>query len=265
MEKEISSILPSLPELNVARVTNFVTKISWGIKNPERFGELMTEMLQLVSPGFHMSDNFFAWFRNMSMFSDEAFLQAWRGNMQNDIDEAIVWRRYILATSAFHCVQLGGDFVECGCLNGTGIKTVMDYLGGKDFPRPFWGYDTFDYHPVEGMAFSMQKEGLYEKVCERFAEYKQVRLIQGLIPDSFNDGVPEKIAYLHIDLNSAEAEMATLDCLFDRVVAGGMVILDDYEWCGAYRAQKAAQDPWFDARGYRVMPLPTGQGLVIKR
>ena len=27
----------------------------------------------------------------------------------------------------------------------------------------------------------------------------------------------------------------------------------------------AGQDPWFQDLGYRVMPLPTGQGLVFKR
>jgi O-methyltransferase len=65
-------------------------------------------------------------------------------------------------------------------------------------------------------------------------------------------------------LNEAPAEIAALDSLFDRVVPSGMVILDDYEWAG-YREQKLAEDPWFEARGYRVMPLPTGQGLVFKR
>ena len=49
------------------------------------------------------------------------------------------------------------------------------------------------------------------------------------------------------------------------LVSGGMLILDDYEWSGVYRTQKAAEDPWFERRGYRVMPLPTGQGLVFKR
>jgi len=56
-----------------------------------------------------------------------------------------------------------------------------------------------------------------------------------------------------------------LDALFDRVVPGAMVILDDYEWAGVYRGQKLAEDPWFEAREYRVFPLPTGQGFVIKR
>ena len=42
------------------------------------------------------------------------------------------------------------------------------------------------------------------------------------------------------------------------------MVLDDYEW-SFYRAQKLAEDPWFEARQYRVFPLPTGQGIVIKR
>jgi predicted O-methyltransferase YrrM len=76
---------------------------------------------------------------------------------------------------------------------------------------------------------------------------------------------PEKICYLHIDLNSAKYEIAVLDALFDRVVPGGVIILDDYEWSGMYREQKIAEDAWFEQRRYRVFPLPTGQGLVLKR
>jgi predicted O-methyltransferase YrrM len=92
-----------------------------------------------------------------------------------------------------------------------------------------------------------------------------VRLVKGLLPQSLEGNSPDKIAFLHIDLNSAEFEIAVLDALFDRVTPGGMVVLDDYEWSGQYRLQKMAEDAWFDARKYRVFPLPTGQGLVIKR
>jgi hypothetical protein len=66
-------------------------------------------------------------------------------------------------------------------------------------------------------------------------------------------------------MNQAPAEIAALDVLFDRVVAGGIVILDDYEWAMSYRGQKLAEDRWFDERSYRVFPLPLGQGIVIKR
>lgn len=40
------------------------------------------------------------------------------------------------------------------------------------------------------------------------------------------------------------------------------MLLDD---CGgyAYRAQQRAEDAFFAAQGYKVLELPTGQGLVI--
>jgi hypothetical protein len=255
--------LPSRSPAELTKLKNFAVPTSWGISNPTRFWELMDEAAKLVSPGFYLGDNLFTWGRNNSLFDDSAFYQAWENNIKNDADKAIAWRRYILACAAYHCVQLPGDFVECGVYFGTGVKTVVDYLGAKEFPKNFWAYDTFDHHPVEGRAFEAQKPGFFETVQSRFDGYKQVKLVKGLIPAALDEG-PAEIAYLHIDLNNAEAEIATLERLFDKVVPGGMIILDDYEW-SAYRPQKLAEDAWLEARNYRVMPLPTGQGMVVKR
>lgn len=257
--------LPALDPLRMDAVMNFASHKYWGVSDPDRFRALLDEARSLVTSGHFLGDNLFTWGRNNSIFEDRAFRSAWESNLQNDADQAIVWRRYMLACAAFHCVQLEGDFVECGVYTGTGIKTVMDYLGGTTFPRTYWGYDTFDYNPVPGHKFLGQEEGFFEKVQARFADYPQVKLIKGFLPDSFADGAPEKVAFLHIDLNNAAGELASLEVLFDRVVPGGMVVLDDYEWAGPYRAQKQAEDPWFARRGYRVFPLPTGQGFLIKR
>jgi hypothetical protein len=203
--------------------------------------------------------------RNLSVVEDSAFLKAWQSNVASPADEAILWRRYILCCAAFHCAHLPGDFVECGVLFGTGVKTVIDYFGKDSFGKPFWAYDIFENNPVEGIPSLGQHEGLLEKVRERFSGYDNVKLVPGLLPASLDGNSPDQIAYLHIDLNQAETEIAVLERLFDRVATGGIVILDDYEWSGVYRRQKIKEDPWFEAREYRVIPLPTGQGLVIKR
>ena len=257
--------LPKLAKPDPNNLVDFKVPVGWGISDPRRFNELMREASSLAAAGVYLGDNLFTWCRNNSLFDDLEFRASWEKNIKNDADRAVAWRRYILACAAFHCVQLPGDFAECGVYWGTGIKTVVDYLGGTAFPKTFWAYDSFDRNPVGHHAFADQQPGFYERVKERFAGYAQVRLVNGLIPGVFDTACPERIAYLHVDLNSAEYEIAALDRLFDRVVAGGMVILDDYEWSGAYRPQKLAEDQWFEARAYRVMPLPTGQGLVFKR
>jgi hypothetical protein len=225
----------------------------------------MDEAVSLVVTGSYLGDNLFTWMRNNSALEDNAFRQAWQSNITNAADEAILWRRYILCCAAYHCVQLEGDFVECGVLFGTGVKTVIDFFGRDNFAKPFWAYDTFDTNPVEGRLFEGQQQGLFEKVKTRFLGYDNVTLVRGLLPGSLDGNTPDQIAYLHIDMNQAEFEIAVLDRLFDRVVPGGIVIMDDYEWAGVYRDQKIKEAVWFEERGYRVFPLPTGQGLVLKR
>ena len=257
--------LPTHSPADLETLTNFFSPTSWMVSDPERFVTLIREASSLVTNGIYFGDNLFTWARNNSMFDDIAFRTAWETNCMNPADRAIAWRRYFTATMAYHAVQLPGDFVECGVYHGTGVKTVVDYLGGTAFPKTFWAYDTFDFNPVEGHAFVGQEPGFFQKVQQRFEGYAQVRLVMGLIPDVFAAHCPERIAYLHIDLNSAPAEIATLEKLFDRVVPGGVIIFDDYEWAASYRPQKIAEDAWLDARQYRVTPLPTGQGFVIKR
>lgn len=258
--------LPKLKKPELGVVPMYFFPMFWGSKNPELVTQSVQKIWNEVSPGAHFADNFVTWTRNNSMLDDEVFVHAWKNNCESDSDRAIVWRRYILACAAYHCVQLDGDFVECGAYTGVGVKTVVDYLGGTEFPKNFWAYDLFEHE--EGMLhhpMAKHGKGLYENVKAKFTGYPQVKIIQGTIPDVFTGQSPEKISYLHIDLNQAPAEIATLEALFDRVVPAGMIILDDYEWAGVYRVQKLTEDPWFEARNYRVMPLPTGQGLVFKR
>jgi hypothetical protein len=258
--------LPRLGRPKLDAISNFFMPVIWETKDNALVAGLMRLVAERVAPGFHFADNLFTWARNNSMLDDTEFVEAWKKNAESDSDRAIIWRRYVLACAAFHCVQLDGDFVECGAYTGTGVKTVVDYLGGPAFPKTFWAYDLFEHHREMGHhAMGEHGKDLFEKVVRRFRDYPQVKVIKGKIPEVFAGQSPDKICYLHIDLNEAPAELSALGALFDRIVPAGMIILDDYEWAISYRAQKLAEDPWFEARGYRVMPLPTGQGLVIKR
>jgi len=267
--KFLDEVLPALPEISLdfRRVMNFSCHTYWGIeeKDKEKFAKLMSEAQSLVQSGSFLGDNLFTWARNNSPLEDVPFRNSWEVNLTNKADEAIVWRRYITACAAYHCLHLDGDFAEFGVYTGTGIKTVVDYLGGVKFPKTFWGYDYFDSNPDGDLDFKDNDKNFFKFVQNRFKNYPQVKLIKGFVPDSFQLGMPDSLAYMHIDMNNHKGELAVLDALFDRVVSGGIIILDDYEWSGRYREQKQKEDQWFDKKQYRIFPLPTGQGLIIKR
>ena len=171
----------------------------------------------------------------------------------------------MLVSSACHCIQLPGDCVECGVREGPSMKMIIDYISPGQFKKTFWGYDTFADSQAGGGHVKGQTEGFYEVVNKRFEGYSRVKLVRGLLPGSLNQNAPEAISFLHLDLNSAEGEIAVLDRLFDRIVAGGIIVLETYESLAGSRRQKISEDSWFESRNYRVFPLPTGQGFVLKR
>lgn len=138
-------VLPPRSIPSQERLSSFFFPVFWGVSEPETFTADVEKLTKSMAPGYHASDNFITWGRNNSMFEDRAFTDAWERNIESPSDRAIVWRRYVLATSAFHAVQLPGDFVECGAYTGVGVKTVVDYLGGVRFPKPFWAYDAFEH------------------------------------------------------------------------------------------------------------------------
>jgi hypothetical protein len=130
------------------------------------------------------------------------------------------------------------------------------YSSDADFPDAPQLYDLSDR--------SYKIPQLYEFVRNRFATKAYVKVIKGVVPDILHALSPTRIAFLHIDMNSPNAETGALDVLFDRISSGGFVIFDDYGWT-VFRKQKHAADQFMAAHGYDILELPTGQGLMIKR
>ena len=135
--------------------------------------------------------------------------------------------------------------------------------------RTWYLYDTFDGIPADQLEAGQENPAayrnpsLYESAKRRFEEYPNIRVVRGRIPEVLAEASPQSIAFLHLDMNSAAAEIGALERLFDRMVAGAYLLLDDYGWY-KHRQQKIAEDAFLGRRGYTVLELPTGQGLVIK-
>ena len=102
-----------------------------------------------------------------------------------------------------------------------------------------------------------------ESVKENFSEWKNVRIIEGSIPDTLSAVETEKVAFLHLDMNCAPPEVAAFEYFWDRLVPGAFILLDDYAYQN-YEPQKMAMDAAAGGKNLKIASLPTGQGLLIK-
>jgi hypothetical protein len=245
---------------------NYLHSFFWGtVKDGKMLIDGIQTALNALAPaGIFTGDNLFAFGRNLSFLDDNQFMSAFYNNSYDDIEKSVIWRRYVLCWAARQCLKHDGDFVEAACYKGLTAKMICEYTNFGTTDKNYYLYDLFE-HSVEMDHHAMPEHGvhLHEEVKNRFLLYKNVKVIKGCVPDILMEHAPEEISFMHLDLNGAEAELGALNVLFEKVVRGGIIILDDYGWL-AYRAQKEAEDPFFEERGYRVLELPTGQGMVIK-
>ncbi len=246
---------------------NHLTTMFWGISDNAEFNKGVQHAINHIKGqvGIFTGDNLFTYNRNLSFLEDAPFMAAVAKNISNEVERAIIWRTSVLLWGVRNGLKLEGDFVEGGCYKGTSVRILCDTIDFANCDKRYFLYDLFEHE--ESMAHhAMPEHGnqLYQSVIDRFADTPNVIVTQGMIPDVLSEVAPEKIAFMHLDMNNAAAEIGALDVLFEKMVPGALLVLDDYGWM-AYRAQKLAEDPWFAARGYHVIELPTGQGLVIKQ
>jgi hypothetical protein len=193
--------------------------------------------------------------------------------------DGIAWRYNTLVWAARACLGLPGDFVECGVYRGDMTWMITQTVDLRGAGKKFYLYDTFagldPRYPSEFVspkaqefeqlsAREYQAEDIEGYVRKRFRTIDCVVVTKGVVPDVLDQIAPERIAFMHLDMNSPKAETGALEMLFDRVSPGGIIVFDDYGW-KQFEKQKESADRFMASHGQLIMELPTGQGLMIKR
>lgn len=231
------------------------------------------QTLERATPGqpVFVGEGLATWFKNMPFMRDERFVALvdkhapllpvanWHWNLQTAL-----W-------AVQQALKVDGDLVELGVFRGHTTLFVAEYLDFATLPRRWRLYDTFEGIPddqidagwADANAAAYKDTFSLEEVQARFEHMPNIDVIRGRVPEVLDEQGPDRIAFIHMDLNNATAEIAALDMLFDRVSSGGVILFDDFGWTVSH-AQQAAEVAWFQARGLQILPLPTGQGLFIK-
>ncbi|MES9844610.1 MAG: TylF/MycF/NovP-related O-methyltransferase [Candidatus Sedimenticola sp. PURPLELP] len=168
-------------------------------------------------------------------------------------------------------IGLPGHIVECGVYKGASLIRLATFREILEcgISRKIIAFDTFGKFPipesnsdsrfVEGFVGD-GGEGISVDELDRvlsFKSFKNYELIKGDIIDTvprFAADNPElKIALLHIDVDVYRPTTVILDELYNRVVPGGILMLDDY---GTVAGETDAVDEFIAGHNVALEKLP---------
>lgn len=201
---------------------------------------------------------------------DPLFLKAKRRTIDTiGRDFEIDWRTHTFIWAFRASQSLPGVSIELGTgkawmftflLNHEGVPSLGEVLLIDRYLS--MDVDRKSGKVIEGTENKYYTSGL-DELRERFSQESGVKLIRGELPAVLSDLALEEIRFIHIDLNAAEPEVASLSFLWDRLVPGGIVLLDDFGSPEFLESNVAMRALALELK-FEILGLPTGQGLIIK-
>ncbi len=187
----------------------------------------------------------------------------------------IEWRAHVACFAAWHGLQIEGDFVECGVGRGLLSRTLTSYLDFAKSGKTLYLIDTFEGLPEE-VILDAEKgrtqvdkmktvyKDNYPRVAETFKDVPNVKLVKGRVPEVLSQVDIKKVAYLSIDMNNVQPEIAAAEYFWDKLSPSAMIVLDDFAYGEEYILQTRAFLDFAKRMNVKILTLPTGQGVMIK-
>jgi O-methyltransferase len=153
--------------------------------------------------------------------------------------------------------EIAGDIVECGCARGGSAALMALTLRQLGSRRKVWLFDTFEGLPAPSPQDpDFDIADLFTGTCvgtlgevrglfERLNVAGDVAFVKGLFQETLPLTPVPEIAVLHIDGDWYDSVKACLDSLYDKVVPGGVIQLDDY---GYWKGARKAVDEFLESR-----------------
>ncbi|MBS0171869.1 MAG: class I SAM-dependent methyltransferase [Nitrospira sp.] len=179
-------------------------------------------------------------------------------------------RKFALKEFARSVRDLPGCVAECGSYVGVAAWFIAREIQGVSF----YLFDSFEGLSMpEGKDCSPEgvpqwKSGdmaVSEDVLKKnLRDFENIYVMKGWIPDRFAEVSDCQFKLVHVDVDLYQPTLDSLAFFYERMVPGGLIVMDDYgfENCpGAF----AAANEYMANRPETIIQLPTGQGVIIRR
>jgi O-methyltransferase len=159
-------------------------------------------------------------------------------------------------------LPLTGRVAECGCFRGLSSFLICSRLRQRDRGFDGTGYEIYDSFcglsapqaadtataAVDPIVANSMQAGMFafplEEVQRALAAFPAISYGPGWIPEAFPSD-ERSYRFVHVDVDLYQPTKASLEHFWPRLVAGGVMVCDDYNWGGA----KSAVDEFAAAVG----------------
>ena len=189
------------------------------------------------------------------------------------------YKIYLRLHQALWCADLArkiskeAAFVELGTGKGflmSGVLSALEYPSKEDTKQVTYLFDTFVPYKTDFKSNQDYEYGTHphyadslQQVQKTFAKFPNTKLIPGRLPESLNNVEINQISFLHIDLNAPEIEIASLKLLWDKILPGGVILIDDYAYAGYDYTYELFNKFAIDFK-VSILTTASGQGIILK-
>lgn len=173
---------------------------------------------------------------------------------------------YMLYQYAKHVAELPGDVAEVGAYKGGTARLLAKVFEPTD--KIIHLFDTFSGMPPSDSNRDVHTEGDFSdtslgSIKSYLHDCQNVRLYQGLFPDTSEPVEKASFCLIHIDVDIYRSAMDCCEFFYSRMEKGGIMVFDDYGIpdCPGI---KMAVDEFFGDKPEYPCYLPTGQCIVIR-
>jgi len=175
-------------------------------------------------------------------------------------------------------INIPGDIFEFGVYKGGSLIRMATYRDTleADASRKIIAFDAFGSFPRAGSKDDNKFIDKFENEggdgisvseledCLKYKKIRNVELIKGDINSTLEGYILKnpavKVALLHIDVDVEKPTKIILENLYDKVVPGGLIVLDDY---GVIQGETKAVDDFFSDMKIKLQKLPLSKTPVF--
>lgn len=181
--------------------------------------------------------------------------------------------------------MISGDVCEFGIAQGATSALIANEL--RNGNKKLWLFDSFkglpkptdkdkliddffnlgDIHAYEGsMAFDVYR--VKDRLREISIDEKNINIVAGFIEETINNNqLPEQVSFAYVDFDFYEPIKIALNYLHRVVAAGGIIIVDDYDFfsTGAKTAVDEFMAEYTDAYNLLVPQKELGHFAVLTK